>query len=271
MNARDEILARIQRTFPAVPRSSADDHAAIPRTYVQSGTLDPEARLELFEERLRDYGTEVYRCAPAQLPETIALAMNAAGISSILVANEVADNWLPSNADLGQSAVPSSAESSHKDRASAVPSRAESFRQGTASAVPSSTQSSGVLTPEAATNESPTALKFLRDSKLSYEQLDRSEGVLTTCAVAIALTGTIILRHERDGRRALTLIPDYHLCIVRAAQVVETVSEGIRAIEAPASGPLTAVSGPSATADIEMTRIKGVHGPRRLAVILIVA
>jgi L-lactate dehydrogenase complex protein LldG len=243
MNARDEILARIQRTFPAVPRSSADDHAAIPRTYVQSGKLDPEARLELFEERLRDYGTEVYRCAPAQLPETITIAMNAAGISSILVADEVADNWLQSSA--------------------------ESSRQDTASAVPPSTQSSGVLTPETATNENPAALKFLRDSKLSYEQLDRSEGVLTTCAVAIALTGTIILRHTRDGRRALTLIPDYHLCIVRAAQVVETVSEGIRAIEAPASGPLTAVSGPSATADIEMTRIKGVHGPRKLGVILV--
>jgi L-lactate dehydrogenase complex protein LldG len=285
MNARDEILARIQRSFLAVPRSSADDHAAIPRTYVQSGTLDPEARLELFEERLRDYGTEVYRCATAQLPETIALAMNAAGISSILVADEVANDWLPT-ANMRQGAAPpndefsrqdavpagpSSTEASPQGTAFALPSSTESSRQGTASAVPSSTQPSGVSTPEAPANKNPAALKFFRDSKLSHNELDRNEGILTTCAAAIALTGTIILRHSRDGRRALTLIPDYHLCIVRAAQVVETVSEGIRAIETPGSGPLTAVSGPSATADIEMTRIKGVHGPRRLAVILVLS
>jgi L-lactate dehydrogenase complex protein LldG len=213
MNARDEILARIQRSFPAVPRSSAEDHAAIPRNYVQTSSLDPEARLELFEERLRDYGTEVYRCAPAQLPETIALAMSSAGVGRLLVANEVSEGWLPTMA----------------------------------------------------------GVSFAHDRELSYEDLDKSEGILTTCAVAIALTGTIILRHSRDGRRALTLIPDYHLCIVRAGQVVETVPEAIRSIEAPATSPLTTISGPSATADIEMTRIKGVHGPRRLGVILVLA
>jgi L-lactate dehydrogenase complex protein LldG len=228
MNARDEILSRIQRSFPAEPRNSTDDHAAIPRTYVQSPALDPEARLELFEERLRDYGTEVYRCAPAQLRETIAQAMNAAGITNLLVADNVAPEWLPS--------------ASHD----------EESRQ-------------------AAPEGNPAALSFLRDRDLSYDDLDRSQGILTTCAVAIALTGTIILRHSRDGRRALTLIPDYHLCIVRASQVVETVPEGIRAIDSPASSPLTLVSGPSATGDIEMTRIKGVHGPRRLAVILVLA
>jgi L-lactate dehydrogenase complex protein LldG len=219
MSARDEILARIQRSFPPEPRSSADDHAAIPRTYVQSGTLDPEARLDLFEERLRDYGTEVYRCAPAQLPETIAQAMQSAGVTALLVAKGIASEWLPTAA-------------------------------------------------KARTDEGHP-LSFLRDENLSYEALDHSQGVMTTCAVAIALTGTIILRHEQDGRRALTLIPDFHLCIVRAGQVVETVPEAIRAIENPAAGPITTVSGPSATSDIEMTRIKGVHGPRKLSVILV--
>ena len=209
MSARDEILVRIQRCFPAKPRSSADDHAAIPRDYVQSGTLDSEARLELIEERLRDYGAEVYRCAPAQIAQTIGEAMAAAGIGKLLIAKNIPQSWLPA------------------DRA------------------------------------------FGRDENLSYEDLDRGQGILTTCAVAIALTGTIILRHALDGRRALTLIPDYHLCIVKASQVVETVPEAIRAIETPAAGPLTTISGPSATSDIEMTRIKGVHGPRRLAVILV--
>src|SRR5690348_18351399 len=88
MNARDEILARIQRSFAPAARSSAEDHAAIPRDYIQTGTLDPEERLAIFEDRLRDYGAEVYRCASAQLPETIAIAMNAAGVSSLVIRSE---------------------------------------------------------------------------------------------------------------------------------------------------------------------------------------
>jgi L-lactate dehydrogenase complex protein LldG len=114
------------------------------------------------------------------------------------------------------------------------------------------------------------SVEFVRDSAKGYEELDRSEGVLTRCDAAIALSGTIILRHSvAQGRRALTLIPDYHLCIVHADQVVETVAEGIRALHNPTE-PITTISGPSATADIEMTRIKGVHGPRTLDVILVV-
>jgi L-lactate dehydrogenase complex protein LldG len=113
-------------------------------------------------------------------------------------------------------------------------------------------------------------VEFVRDRDLSYEELDRSQGVLTACAAAIALSGTIILRHTAvEGRRALTLIPDYHLCIVHASQVVETVAEGIRALS-NSTQPVTTISGPSATSDIEMTRIKGVHGPRTLDVILVV-
>lgn len=211
MNAREEILARIQRSLAAVPRSSTGDHAAIQRSYIQAGKLDAKARLNLFEERVRDYGTEVYRCAQKQLPETIARAMNAVGFGKLLVTDDILKEWLP-----------------------------------------------------------PAPFEFSQDHDLSYEELDRSEGVLTTCEIAIALTGTIVLRHSaQSGRRAVTLIPDYHLCIVRADQVVETVSEGIRAIGAPAGAPITTVSGPSATADIEMTRIKGVHGPRVLNVILV--
>lgn len=115
----------------------------------------------------------------------------------------------------------------------------------------------------------PSDFDFVRDDDLNYEEIDRSEGVITGCALAIALTGTIVLRHSREeGRRALTLIPDYHLCIVRAEQVTANVPEAIRAMNPFATAPITTIAGPSATADIEMTRIKGVHGPRILDVIL---
>ncbi len=116
----------------------------------------------------------------------------------------------------------------------------------------------------------PGGYRFLRDDGMSYGDLDASEGVLTGCALAIAETGTLVVRHSPEhGRRALTLVPDYHLCVVREEQVVETVPEAIRRMTALAPAPLTTISGPSATSDIEMTRIKGVHGPRTLEVILV--
>ena len=101
---------------------------------------------------------------------------------------------------------------------------------------------------------------------LSYQDIDRSEGVITLCAAAIAITGTIVLQDSAPGQgaRALSLIPDYHLCIVDAVQLVETVPEGIRAMDAACVRVLTTIAGPSATSDIEMTRVRGVHGPRTL-------
>jgi len=111
---------------------------------------------------------------------------------------------------------------------------------------------------------------FVRDEGLGYRDLDVSEGVLTGCSLGIATTGTIVLRHgPGEGRRALTLIPDYHLCVVLADRVVETVPEAVRALAASRPGLVTTISGPSATADIEMTRIRGVHGPRTLDVIVV--
>jgi L-lactate dehydrogenase complex protein LldG len=110
------------------------------------------------------------------------------------------------------------------------------------------------------------------DPPLGPRDLDAFDGVLTGCAAAIAQTGTIVLDGAGEsGRRAITLVPDLHLCIVRASQVVPAVPDAIAAVApAVAEGrPVTFVSGPSATADIELNRVQGVHGPRTLDVFLV--
>jgi L-lactate dehydrogenase complex protein LldG len=116
----------------------------------------------------------------------------------------------------------------------------------------------------------PADFEFVVDQGFAAKVLDGFEGILTGSTVAIAETGTVVLQNVPDqGRRAATLVPDYHLCLVRREDIVETVPEAIDRLRNQAKFATTFVSGPSATADIEMTRIKGVHGPRVLDVILI--
>jgi L-lactate dehydrogenase complex protein LldG len=113
------------------------------------------------------------------------------------------------------------------------------------------------------------AFNFKLDGGLTTAEIEQSEGVVTAAFCGIASSGTIVLHHSAtEGRRVLTLLPDWHLCILRASQVVETLPEYFARCQQPP--PLaTFISGPSATADIEMTRIKGVHGPRFLHVLLV--
>ncbi len=117
----------------------------------------------------------------------------------------------------------------------------------------------------------PTGIDLVEDTGLGADELDLLDGTLTTCAAACAETGTIALdAGPGQGRRALTLVPDLHVCVVDSSQIVETVPELFERLarSARAGRPIVLVSGPSATADIEFNRVEGVHGPRRLAVVV---
>lgn len=114
-------------------------------------------------------------------------------------------------------------------------------------------------------------VELVPDAGLAARELDRLDGALTLCAGACADTGTIALTGgPGEGRRALSLVPDLHVCIVRRGQIVETVPELIALLEPAAreGRPIVLVSGPSATSDIELERVEGVHGPRTLVVVL---
>lgn len=120
----------------------------------------------------------------------------------------------------------------------------------------------------------PEGPAFTIGNELTADHLDRFDGVLTGCTVAIALTGSVVLQNavgqaSGQGPRRISLVPDYHLCVVLAEQIIETLPEAFDLLEASSTLPTTFISGPSATADIEMTRIQGVHGPRVLDVLIV--
>jgi L-lactate dehydrogenase complex protein LldG len=105
------------------------------------------------------------------------------------------------------------------------------------------------------------------DPPLTARELDAISGVITGCAAAIAETGTVILDHgPGQGRRALTLVPDFHLVVVRAAQIAADIADALDRLDP--TRPLTLISGPSATSDIELIRVEGVHGPRNLHILI---
>ncbi len=120
----------------------------------------------------------------------------------------------------------------------------------------------------------PSSLRRISDSPLPLTpaQLEACDAVLTSCALGIAETGTIVLDGgSGQGRRVLSLIPDTHLCIVLESQLMGSVPEGVKQLEASVLEGLvlTLISGPSATSDIELLRVEGVHGPRNLVVLLL--
>jgi L-lactate dehydrogenase complex protein LldG len=122
----------------------------------------------------------------------------------------------------------------------------------------------------------PDDVELLYDrhqTPLTHSELDKVDGVITTCALAVAQTGTIILdAGVGQGRRVLSLLPDLHICVIWSDQIVELIPEAFKHFNVVINNegrPLTFISGPSATSDIELTRVEGVHGPRKLEVLVI--
>lgn len=129
-----------------------------------------------------------------------------------------------------------------------------------------------VMAPGLPAQWRPTGVELVADNNLAASDLDQTDAVVTAAAVAIAQTGTIVLDHQPDqGRRALSLVPDVHVCVLRADQVVTSVPEAVEQLRASVltGRPQTWISGPSATSDIELDRVEGVHGPRKLEIVLV--
>ena len=210
-DSREAILARIRSSVgPERPAEPSAERAALPRNYRRAGTLDPEARLHMLIDRLRDYDANVVQTSAGDVPQAVADVLAQHQERKVIIADGLPPELLPAN------------------------------------------------------------FRFFPERDADLQDLNDCDGIITVCTVAIAFTGSIVLTHgPGEGARRLTLVPDRHLCILRAEQVVETVPEAFDRLAAFATYPLTFISGPSATADIEMTRIRGVHGPRFLDVVLV--
>ncbi|MDT5029167.1 MAG: L-lactate dehydrogenase complex protein LldG [Micromonosporaceae bacterium] len=237
-SARDEILARVAAalgdhpTVPEVPREyrSHSDHAA-----------GAPALLELFVERLVDYKATVHRTTPARLPAVLASTLEDSG--RLLVPPGLAEHLKATMDARTEGTVDARTEGTVDTLTERV---VNTLTKGVVAALAGATVDDG----------------------LGATELDAFDTVLTTCAAAAAETGTIVLdASPGQGRRAVTLVPDRHVCVVRADQVVHNVPELLARLDP--RRPLTFISGPSATSDIELERVEGVHGPRTLVVILV--
>ncbi|MFI2361987.1 lactate utilization protein C [Promicromonospora sp. NPDC019610] len=244
-DARTEILSRI-RTALGAP---APAPAAVPRAYRSAGRHaagSPEV-LDLLVDRLEDYKAHVHRVTAAELPTLL----------TRLLAPDAP------NPDPERSAERQVIGSSDYRSSDIVPTGREAARS--------------VVVPDGLErvwlSELAAGVDVRVDSRgmpISAVELDGIDAVVTAARVAVAETGTIVLDGAPDqGRRAISLVPDVHVCVVRTDQVVQTVPEAVRLLDAEPGRPLTWISGPSATSDIELDRVEGVHGPRTLHVALV--
>jgi L-lactate dehydrogenase complex protein LldG len=232
-DSRDLVLERIRaatRNVAPAERPAAHAEAAAGGEYLRRGTMTAEERLKRMAERLREYDAEVVECRPEGLAAAIEAQLRASSRRRFAAPEGLPAEWLAPGFDW--------------------------------------------------------MIDCGREGSLTVEEIERADGVVTACFCAVAESGTIVIHHgAMDGRRVISLLPDWHLCVVRASQIVETLPEYFdRCAKTGTKGPgtrdsgndrealprlVTWIAGPSATADIEMTRIKGVHGPRFLNVILV--
>ncbi|MFJ6671780.1 lactate utilization protein C [Actinosynnema sp. NPDC091369] len=239
MSARDEVLARVRRAKG--PR----EVPPVPREYRAVGTRGP-GDLELFAERLRDYRARVRLVAADEVPDAVAAALAERGARHVVTAPGVPPEWTATWAGSG-----SAAASTAGSDAEAAPEAARGPE----------------LSDPAGRIESRVPLGG--DARGALRGIvEAADAVVTACHVAVAETGTIVLDHDAadQGPRALTLVPDYHLVVVRADQVVAGVPDAVAALAGVRTQ--TWISGPSATSDIELERVEGVHGPRTLEVVI---
>jgi L-lactate dehydrogenase complex protein LldG len=237
---RELILGRVRAAIADVPAQEAlafdRDDAEPDARYARVGELDAAARLALFVERCSDYKATVTVCAddPGAIAEAVAAACARHDARRLLVPEGLDGRWLPARA--GQDA-------------------------------------GGHVAPKDVDRRRPSAgiEVVVDDPSLGWHELADLDGVITGCELGIAVTGTVALATgPAQARRAATLLPDLHVCVVRGAQIVETVPEAMTRLAAPiaAGRAITFISGPSATSDIELKRVEGVHGPRRLELIV---
>ncbi len=246
--AREEILSRLRTalgrengttTRPGVVPSTGrpvDLDVEVPRAYLREGALEKPAVIEQLVDRLLDYKAWVTEAAAADVPRIVAERLEQAG--SVV--------------------IPPGLEA---DVVSQLP---ETVRI----TIDAAEAQQGTVADDDVETEAADRFATAEHRIHTIDELDETSAVITASRVSVAQTGTIMLDGDTDcGRRMITLVPDHHVCLVPASTIVEIVPEAVSRIDL--TRPVTMISGPSATSDIELQRVEGVHGPRQLDVIIV--